>query len=86
IIDSEKITVLARDLEKGGVWSFSDSPRWEESFLWKSSSSRPIHRNHEEQAGVGQWFVGDSGTQSPGLMEPAVPSSKSRSEKSRKRK
>jgi len=87
-IDGDEPKCLAKDLMRGGVWPFTDPPKWEEAFLWKNSSARPIHRTHQEQVGAGQWVVGESGTQSPGYLEPTVKTPKaagSRGGKSRKK-
>lgn len=73
VIDSDAPKCLAEGLRRGGAWPFSDSPKWEEAFLWKNSNARPIHRTRQEQMGAGQWVVGESGTQSPGLLEPSTP-------------
>ncbi len=67
-----KIQMLSLALKEPSVWPLSDTPLWEEFFLWKPSSARPIHRKLGSPKGPIQWYVGDSGTQSPGRTEPGV--------------
>ncbi len=67
-LDSEKISALLEELDSGGLWRSSAPPLWEDAFLWKSSSSRPLYGS--DGGGKEAWAVGDSGSQSPGLPRP----------------
>jgi hypothetical protein len=67
-----KLSALAAELAEAALWKFSDPMRWEDFFQWKSSSSRPLHRKLGVSRGLEQWYVGESGTQSPGCAEPGV--------------
>lgn len=75
-IDSDKLAALIAEMKNAEVWHSSTPPLWEEGFLWKSSASRPLHRKISEAIGSSQWYVGDAGTQSPGLLEPGRVASK----------
>lgn len=74
-VDSPKLVGLLDELAGEGLWSSSSPPLWEEGFLWKSSPSRPLHRKREADPGPEQWYVGESGSQSPGRVAPGVVSS-----------
>ncbi len=81
-IENEAPLKLAKDLKDNAEWPFAATPKWEDGFLWKSSTSRPIHRLHDGQLGPSQWFVGESGSQSPGQLEPSAKNSTARKSKS----
>ncbi len=72
IISEGKLQLLSLRLKASEVWPLSEAPLWEEFFLWKPSSSRPIHRKLGSGKGPDQWYVGESGTQSPGRAEPGI--------------
>lgn len=75
-VDSAKISALLAELAALGIWACSTPPNWEDALQWKSSSSKPLHR---QKAGIKEkngWFVGESASQSPGRLEPASPASK----------
>lgn len=69
-VDSPKLTALLAELAGAGIWPGTYPPVWEESLQWKSSTSRPLHRRPDGGAGSDQWYVGESGSQSPGLAAP----------------
>ncbi|MGB4587070.1 MAG: hypothetical protein WBH66_08505 [Rectinemataceae bacterium] len=73
-VDALKLRGLLEEAERESVWPSSSPPLWEEGFIWKSSTSKPLHRKLEGEVGPDQWYVGDSGTQSPGIVSPANPS------------
>jgi hypothetical protein len=75
-IDNEIAKNMAKELKNGAKWPFSAEPAWEEAFRWKSSTSRPIHRMRDDQTGPSQWFTGEPGSQSPGLLEPTAKASR----------
>ncbi len=70
-VDAPKLCGFLEEAAGESLWPCSSPPLWEESFVWKSSSSKPIHRKLEGDSGPDQWYAGDSGTQSPGLALPA---------------
>jgi hypothetical protein len=76
-LDSTKIAGLLDEMVAQGVWGCSDPPLWEDALLWKASSSKPLHSSGTALNGRDRWFVGDSGSQSPGFVDPKKPSSKS---------
>jgi hypothetical protein len=66
-----KLGDLLADLADSGAWPFSASaPIWEDSFIWKSSTSKSICRVSSAK-GPAAWVVGASGKQSPGAANPA---------------
>ena len=69
-VDSAKLAAILEALSDQGIWPCSTPPLWEEGFLWKSSTARPLHRKPEAEAGPDQWLIGDAGSQSPGSLEP----------------
>ncbi|NLX44343.1 MAG: hypothetical protein GXY71_00320 [Treponema sp.] len=71
-VDSSKISMLLGEMASRGIWDCSEPPLWEEALLWKSSSSRPLHCLRKESKGKGSWYIGESGSQSPGSLEPGV--------------
>ncbi|HWR12159.1 MAG TPA: hypothetical protein VN445_10070 [Rectinemataceae bacterium] len=77
-LDSPKLTGLLEELTVAGLWASSSPPQWEDGFQWKSSASRPLHRMRAGPAGAGQWQIGESGSQSPGVAAPGKTSSSSR--------
>jgi hypothetical protein len=73
-VDASRLASLLGEAARESLWPCSTPPLWEEGFIWKSSSSKPLHRRFEGETGPDQWYVGDSGTQSPGIAAPANPS------------
>jgi len=73
-VDALKLRGLLEEAARESLWPSSSPPLWEEGFVWKSSTSKPLLRRLEGDAGPDQWYVGDSGTQSPGIASPANPS------------
>ncbi|MDP2792082.1 MAG: hypothetical protein Q8O15_10055 [Rectinemataceae bacterium] len=73
-VDALKLCSLLEEAAKESLWPCSSPPLWEEGFLWKSSSSKPLHRRLEGGVGQDQWYCGDSGTQSPGFASASKPS------------
>lgn len=71
-VDSEKLAPLLAKADTEGSWAFAATPRWEDAFRWKASSSKPLHRKAGSGKGPDSWYVGDSGSQSPGLEAPAA--------------
>jgi hypothetical protein len=71
-VDSDRLGPLFTLAAAGGLWPFNADPRWEDALRWKASSSRPLHRKKESGNGADFWYVGDSGSQSPGLEAPAA--------------
>ena len=68
-IDSARILAELSELSLAGLWDCSGTPCWEDAFLWKSSSARPLLRATEgEKRG---WQAGESGSQSPGTAASA---------------
>lgn len=74
-LDSEKILSELEDLSAAGLWSCSSLVLWEDAFLWKSSSARPLYRDVDAPKG---WKVGEAGSQSPGVSMPVGGAVKSR--------
>jgi hypothetical protein len=67
--------------EGSGRWILSEPPVWEEAFRWKASTARSLARKPSIEGGTdtvegkGAWYLGDSGSQSPGSPNiPADPS------------
>lgn len=71
-IGEGKLLTVVMGLKNGSLWEFSDTALWEEFFQWKASPSRPLHRKLGSSKGPEQWYVGESGTQSPGRAEPGI--------------
>ncbi len=69
-VDSAKLSGFLEELTIADLWPCSSPPLWEDGFPWKSSASKPLHRNRDGEVGAGQWQVGESGTQSPGIAAP----------------
>jgi hypothetical protein len=67
-VEAAKLCGLIQEMEEAGLWKIASPPRWEDAFLWKSSPSRPLHRIESAVSGAEEWRVGDSGSQSPGLL------------------
>ncbi|PKL76970.1 MAG: hypothetical protein CVV27_07550 [Candidatus Melainabacteria bacterium HGW-Melainabacteria-1] len=70
-VDALKFFSLLGEAAEESLWPCSSPPLWEEGFIWKSSTSKPLHRMLEGEVGPSQWYVGDSGSQSPGLVPPS---------------
>lgn len=69
-------------LADANIWpSAGAAPAWEDAFVWKSSTSRPLHRTEGEFSGKSAWYVGEPGSQSPGEKEPREAASKSAAKK-----
>ena len=75
-IDSARLLAVFAELSDAGLWAGSSPPAWEDGFAWKSSPSRPLHRMGGACQGKEGWYVGESGTQSPGLAGAGAPKSK----------
>ena len=75
-IDSAKLLAAFAELSDAGLWTGSAPPAWEDGFAWKSSSSRPLHRMGGDKEGKEGWYVGESGTQSPGFAGAGLPKAK----------
>jgi hypothetical protein len=82
-IDSARLLNAFTELSAAGLWAGSSPPAWEDGFAWKSSSSRPLHRLGGAEEGREGWYVGESGTQSPGHAGAGVPKSKAAPKKSK---
>lgn len=65
-VDSAKLKAALALLRVSGVWDISQTPLWEEGFLWKPSTSRSIVRKWGPGFGKDGWEVGEPGEQSPG--------------------
>ncbi|HEY9054002.1 MAG TPA: hypothetical protein VIO60_04210 [Rectinemataceae bacterium] len=63
-LDSERMKSLVEELQAAGYWGASSPPLWEDAFLWKPSSSRPLYGSG--RGGKEAWSVGEPGSQSPG--------------------
>jgi len=72
VIESEKLVGLLNEMRNAEIWPSSIPPRWEEGFLWKSTASRPLHRKIGGVEGTDRWYVGESGSQSPGIQAPGI--------------
>ncbi|MCX7027657.1 MAG: hypothetical protein NT061_09280 [Spirochaetes bacterium] len=83
-IDSEKISSELESLTSADLWVCSPTPRWEDAFLWKSSSSRPLLR--EAEGGKEGWRIGEAGSQSPGAAAITKAPAKASSSPKSKRK
>jgi hypothetical protein len=82
-IDSTRLLGAFSELSDAGLWAGSSPPAWEDGFAWKSSSSRPLHRLGGAEEGKEGWYVGESGTQSPGLAGAGMPKSKAAPKKAK---
>lgn len=67
-LESAKLAALARELADAGLWQLDREAVWQNAFLWKPSASRPLVRNSQSSFGANAWAVGESGSQSPGLV------------------
>lgn len=70
-IDSARISAALNELDSQGIWPCSSPARWEDAFLWKSSSARPLHRRLDADPGPERWYLGEAGSQSPGRAMPS---------------
>lgn len=87
MIESKAFGGLLKLLADARVWPCVRSePAWEDAFVWKSSTSRALHRREGEANGTSAWFVGDAGSQSPGEKAPREVISKSVTKKNSKKK
>lgn len=84
-VDSTKLAGVLGELDGQGLWPCSSSPCWEDGFLWKSSTARPLHRKREAESGPDQWYVGEAGSQSPGSLMPGLSSSRTKKASAAKR-
>lgn len=75
-VDSVKISTLLDEMASQGIWEFSNPPVWEDALLWKSSSSKPLHCLRTSLEAKSRWFIGESGSQSPGSLEPRAAGAK----------
>ncbi len=80
-VDSAKLLGFLEELTLADLWPCSSPPLWEDGFPWKSSASKPLHRNRDGDPGAGQWQVGESGSQSPGIAAPGKPAAGSKKTK-----
>lgn len=86
-LESKAFGGLPRLLADANIWPFAGTaPAWEDAFLWKSSTSKPLHRIEGVANGISAWFVGESGSQSPGERAIREVSSKSAAKKEGKKK
>jgi hypothetical protein len=66
-----KLLDLLSELGASGAWPLSgSSAAWEDGFIWKSSTARPILRVAASK-GPSAWAVGAASSQSPGAANPA---------------
>lgn len=82
-IDSARLLAAFAGLSGAGLWAASSPPAWEDGFAWKSSPSKPLHRLVGVAEGKEGWYVGESGTQSPGLAGAGVPKARAAPRKSK---
>lgn len=66
-LESAKLVTLARELADAGLWRLDMEPVWQNAFLWKPSTSRPLMRTSQSFYGANAWAIGESGSQSPGI-------------------
>lgn len=67
-LESAKLIALARELADAGLWKLDVPPLWENALLWKPSTSRPLVRTSTSSYGASAWGIGESGSQSPGIV------------------
>jgi hypothetical protein len=67
-IGTSKLLALVQELADAGLWRLDSSPVWEDAFLWKPSTSKPLLRASIAKYGAEAWSVGESGSQSPGTV------------------
>jgi hypothetical protein len=67
-LGSSKLLGLVQELADAGLWSLNSPPVWENALVWKPSTSRPLLRASVLKYGAEAWSVGESGSQSPGLV------------------
>lgn len=75
-VETERISSRLAELSDAGLWE-TGATQWSDAFAWKPSGSRPFHRVTAGVRGKAAWTVGESGTQSPGGIEPAPLASRS---------
>jgi hypothetical protein len=76
-VDSSKISSLLGELASSYIWECSTPALWEDALRWKNSSSKPLHRFSVATKGKEAWYIGESGSQSPGSLEPRALAAKS---------
>jgi len=67
-LESPKLIALVQGLSDAGLWRLDAPPKWENAFLWKPSTTKPLLRSTMTTFGAEAWSVGESGTQSPGIV------------------
>jgi len=67
-LGASKILALVQELADAGLWRLDSPPVWEDAFLWKPSTTKPLLRANGAKYGAEAWSVGESGSQSPGLV------------------
>ncbi len=67
-VESSKLVALVQELADAGIWRLDSPPKWENALLWKPSSTRSLIRITTSASGASAWGVGESGSQSPGLI------------------
>lgn len=86
-LESKAFGGLPRLLADANIWPSSGAePAWEDAFIWKSSTSRPLQRIEGAESGKSAWCVGEAGSQSPGEKAPREVPSKSAARKAGKKK
>lgn len=68
-VGSSKLGSLLAEIGEAGRWPLSGTAAWEDAFGWKPSASRSICLD----AGTGLWYLGASGSQSPGAANAPAP-------------
>jgi hypothetical protein len=76
-VDASKISAILDEMASRDIWECSTPTLWEDALRWKNSSSKPLHRLSAAPKGKEAWYVGESGSQSPGSLEPRTLASKS---------
>lgn len=85
-LDPKAFGGLPRLLADAKIWPSSGAePAWEDAFIWKSSTSRPLQRIEGAESGKSAWCVGEAGSQSPGEKAPREVPSKSAARKAGKK-
>lgn len=67
-IETSKLSALAQELGDAHIWAIDAPLTWDKAFHWKSSTSKPFVRTSFEETGALAWGIGESSSQSPGVV------------------
>jgi len=67
-MEPSKLSALAQELGDAGIWKIASPSMWDAAVHWKSSTSKPFVRASFEERGALAWGIGESSSQSPGVV------------------